>query len=115
MTATTGRSPRWVRGDKRMRIVGAHPPPVGGLDHAGLQRGNEAPVGVGEIGCVVERQPAILMCGCDDGRRGLLVHWPIIPATPNQNQPIGKPAGKWPLKWGQGVSTGSLILPISVF
>src|SRR6202040_114429 len=53
-----------------------HHAPVGGFDDAGRQRSNESPVGVGEIGRVVERQPPILVCGFDDGRRRLVVHRP---------------------------------------
>ena len=98
---------RWrrVAGDERVRVVIPHHPPVGGFDDAGRQRRDESPVGVGEIGGVVERQRVILVCGFDDAVGGFWSTGPSF-AAPNQNQPIGKPAGKYPLKRDEAGSTG---------
>mgnify|MGYP006899958509 CR=1 FL=1 len=47
---------RCVAGQERAGVVVPHHSPVGGGHHPGPQGGDEAPVGVGEIGGVVERQ-----------------------------------------------------------
>ena len=57
-------------------VVVPHHPAVGGLDHAGVQRGDEAAVGVVEVRGVVERQRGEVLAvgGLDDGGGRLLVH-----------------------------------------
>ncbi len=71
-------------------VVVPHHPAVGGLDDARRQRADESPVGVGEVGGVVEWQLTILVCGCDGGRRRLVVHGieiaTITPASEETNQ-----------------------------
>ena len=61
-------------------VVVPHHSSVGGLDDARFEGADEPPVGVLEVGGVVERQVAQVLpvCGLDDGGRWLLVHAPTI-------------------------------------
>ena len=75
---------RRIAVEERVDVVVPHHSSVGGLDDAGLQGADESPVGVLEVGGVVERQIAQVLAvrGLDDGGRRLLVHAPTIPPGP---------------------------------
>ncbi len=55
---------RRVAGDERVGVVVPHHATVGRLDDARFERGNESPVGVVEVGGVVERQIGQLVAVC---------------------------------------------------
>ena len=63
-------------------VVVPHHPAVGRLDDTRLERGDEPPIGVGEVGGVGKGQVAqvVAVCGLDDGSRRLLIH-AFDPAT----------------------------------
>ena len=67
---------RRVAADECVGVVVPHHATVGGLDDAWALSGNESPVGVVEVGGVVERQivPMVAVRGFDGGGGRLLVH-----------------------------------------
>ena len=66
----------WLAGEERVAVVVPDDPTVGGLDHTRTQCAEEPPVGVVEIGGVVERQGTLLlgMRGFDDRGGRILLH-----------------------------------------
>ena len=88
-----------VAGQERVRVVVPHHPAVGRLDDARLQRADESPVGVLEIGGVGERQVAqvVAVCGLDDGGGRLLIHAADIATIPHYAGSVGAKTSITPL------------------
>ena len=86
---------RRVTRQERVRVVVPDDAAVGGLDDAGLARGDESAVGVVEVGGVVERQVVQVLAvgGFDDGDWGLGVH------DSERYSPDRQRVGVWMTEW----------------